>query len=157
MMTLAQEWLMRVIGAALLMAAVSVLTPRGAVRRIALLCCAVIFLLSVLRPLLGGELPKLRSSFSLREELLRQTEEFQRSNFEAWETLIERELLSYIETKAAELHCDCSVSLRLSRDADGIPVPEEVTLTAAEENDALAACISQELGIDRERIRWRIT
>lgn len=157
MMTLVREWLMHVIGASLLMAAVSVLTPRGAVRRIALLCCAVIFLMSVLRPLLGGELPALQSVSSLKEDVARQTEEFQQSNLEAWETLIERELLSYIETKAAELHCDCSVSLRLSRDTDGVPVPEEVTLTAAEENEALTVWLIQELGIDRERIQWRIT
>lgn len=156
MMELVREWLLRMVGAALLTAAVSALTPKGAVRRVALLCCAVILLLAVLCPLTGESLPALPQFSSLGKAVERQKEEYQQSNLRAWESLIEEELISYIEAKAAELHCPCAVALRLGTDEEGLPFPEEVTLTAEEENDALTQLLMEELGLARERIRWRI-
>lgn len=156
MMDFVREWLLRMVGAVMLTAAVSALTPKGAVRRVALLCCAVILLLAVLCPLAGGALPALPPVSSLGEAAERQKEEYEQRNRLAWETLIEEELISYIEAKAAELHCSCAVTLRLGTDEEGLPFPEEVTLTAAEENHALTQLLMEELGLARERIRWRI-
>lgn len=156
MMDFVREWLLRMVGAALLTAAVSALTPKGAVRRVALLCCAVILLLAVLCPLTGEALPALPPASLLGEAVERQREEYQQSNLRAWESLIEEELISYIEAKAAELHCSCSVTLRLGTDEEGLPFPEEVTLKAEEENHTLTQLLMEELGLARERIRWRI-
>lgn len=155
MMEALREWLLQLLGATLLMAAVSALTPQNAARRIALLCCSVILLLSVLRPLLGGELPALGRIVSLEEELARQRESYQQENREQWESLIEAQLRTYIESKAAELQCPCGAEVRVEADGDGGYLLREVILTAAEENEALQSALARELDIPPERIRWR--
>lgn len=155
MMDFLQEWIIRIVGAAFLMAAASVLTPRGAVKRIELLCCAVILLLAVLQPLLGNDLPELPEAQRIEESIRQQREEFQKSGRAEWEALIEEELVSYIESKAKELGVDCSVSVRLAEGENGIPFPDAVELTAEERHEGLQRYIEQELGVAAERIRWR--
>lgn len=155
MMEALREWLLQLLGATLLMAAVSALTPQNAARRIALLCCSVTLLLSVLRPLLGGELPALGQIASLEEALARQRESYQQENREQWESLIEAQLRTYIEGKAAELQCPCGAEVRVEADGDGGYLLREVILTAAEENGTLRDALARELGIPPERIRWR--
>ncbi len=157
MMDVLREWLVRIVGAAFLMAAASVLTPKGAVKRIELLCCAVILMLAVLQPFSGGELPELPELARIGEQIHERENDYREEGLEEWETLIAEELVSYIETKAAELHVDCVVAVRIGTDENGIPFPEEIELTAAEENAALQRTLQQELGIAAERIRWRIT
>ena len=157
MMELLREWLVRIVGAAFLMTAASVLTPKGAIKRIELLCCSVILLLSVLQPFSGEELPKLPELSCVKEQIRQQEDEFRENGQETWESLIAEELVSYIETKAAELQFDCVVSVRMSADESGIPFPEAVEITAAEENGTLQRYLQQEIGIAEERIRWRIT
>ena len=157
MMEILREWLVRIVGAAFLMTAASILTPKGAVKRIELLCCAVILLLSVLQPFYGRKLPQLPELSRLEERIRQQADEFREDGREEWESLIAEELVSYIETKAAELQFDCAVSVRMDTDENGIPFLEEVEITAEEENGALQRHLQQELGIAEERIRWRIT
>lgn len=155
MMDMLREWLVRLIGAAFLMTMASVLTPKGAVKRIELLCCAVILLLAALEPVWGG-MPDIPELASLQEEIRRQTEEFRENGYREREVLIEEELVSYIETKAAELQFDCAVTVRVKTDGRGIPYPEEVEIRSAEKNGALSQYL-RELGIAEKRIRWRIT
>lgn len=155
MMEALREWLLQLLGATLLMAAVSVLTPQNAARRIALLCCSVILLLAVLRPLLGGELPALGQLASLEEELARQRESYQQETNEQWESLIEAQLRTYIEDKAAELQCPCGAEVRVEADGNGGYLLREVILTGAKENGTLRDALARELGIPPERIRWR--
>ena len=157
MMDVLREWMVRIVGAAFLMTAVSVLTPKGAVKRIELLCCSVILMLAVLHPFTGGELPEIPELSRVGEKIRLRTDEFRKTGQESWESLIEEELVSYIETKAAELCFDCEVSVKVSTDEEGLLFAEEVELTAAQENAALQQYLRQELGIAEERIRWRIT
>ncbi len=152
-----REWLVRIVGAAFLMTAASVLTPKGAVKRIELLCCAVILMLAVLQPFSGGELPELPELSQIGERLREQEDDLRKTGREQWGSLIAEELVSYIETKAAELQFSCTVEVRMATDGSGVPYPEEVELTAAEENPVLQQYLQQELGLAAERIRWRIT
>lgn len=156
MLAFLREWLQQILGAALLLAAVSVLTPPCAARRIALLCGSAIFLLALLRPLTGGELPKLAALPELTQSIAQQKERYEGDNLQQWASLIEEETRTYIEGKAAELDFPCAVAVRAEAQGDRI-VLREVTLTAEEENAALAACITGELGLAAEQIRWRIT
>lgn len=156
MLAFLREWLQQILGAALLLAAVSVLTPQSAARRIALLCGSAIFLLALLRPLTGGELPQLAALPELTQSIAQQKERYEGDNLQQWTSLIEEETRTYIEGKAAELDFPCAVAVRAGAEGDRI-VLREVTLTAAEEDPALAACITEELGITEGQIRWRIT
>ncbi len=156
MMEFLREWIVHIVGASFLMAAASVLTPKGAVKRIELLCCAVILLLAVLQPLIGGTLPELPQARRIEESIREQREEFRKSGQEEWEALIEEEFVSYIESKAKEMGVDCRASVRLAADENGIPFADEVELTAAEVHAGLQRCIEQELGVAAERIRWRL-
>ena len=118
---------------------------------------STLLLLAVLQPLFGGELPPLPEAGRIEERIRQKTEELEEHRRQEWETLIEEELVSYIETKAAELGCSCDVVLRFGADGDGLPLPEEVEITAEERNEELHRFVRQELGIADERIRWRIT
>lgn len=156
MLAFLREWLQQILGAALLLAAVSVLTPPCAARRIALLCGSAIFLLALLRPLTGGELPQLAALPELTQSIAQQKERYEGDNLQQWASLIEEETRTYIEGKAAELDFPCTVAVRAEAQGDRI-VLREVTVTAAEENPTLAACLTGELGLTAEQIRWRIT
>lgn len=156
MLAFLREWLQPILGAALLLAAVSVLTPPCAARRIALLCGSAIFLLVLVRPLTGGKLPPLTALPELARSVEEQKERYESDNLRQWTSLIERETRTYIEGKAAELDFPCAVAVRAEAEDGGLAL-REVTITAAEEDPALAAYITEELGIAEEQIRWRIT
>lgn len=156
MLAFLREWLQQILGAAVLLAAVSVLTPQCAARRIALLCGSAIFLLALVRPLTGGELPQLAVLPELAQSIEERKESYENDNLQQWATLIEQETRTYIESKAAELDFPCDVTVRAEAEGDQL-VLREVTLTAAEKNAALTACLTGELGLAEEQIRWRIT
>ena len=156
MMDVLREWLLRIVGSAFLMTAVSVLTPKGAVKRIELLCCSVILMLAVLHPFTGGELPEIPELSHVGEKIRHRTDEFRKTGQESWESLIEEELVSYIETRAAEEGISCAVDISFEINDDGVPLPVAVELTAPQRSEEVHRSVREDLGIAEENIRWRI-
>ncbi|MGM9618712.1 MAG: hypothetical protein ACI3W8_02580 [Oscillospiraceae bacterium] len=151
-------WVVRVICTAFLMAVAAALTPRGAVKRIALFCCSLLLLLAVFRPLLGEAPLRAAEEFSYwQDDILSRTEALEEENQKTWEALIEEELASYIEAKAEGLAFPCEVAVTVETGEDGVPRPRRVEITAAGKNEALGRFLREELGLAQEDILWRET
>ena len=156
MMSAVTVWLRQVIAAAFFSAAVAALLPKGAVKRIAMLTCSVLLLMTLFRPFAGQERAWLRSMDDIRDEILSAAEDLTQENREAWAGLIEQELVSYIETRAAEAGAPCTVSITLAVNDEGVPLPVAAELTAPRRSEEVHRCVREELGIAEENIRWRI-
>ena len=146
-------WLRQVIAAAFFSAAVAALIPKGVVKRIAMLACSMLLLLTLFRPFVGQERdPGLEE---IREKILCAAEDLEEENREVWAGLIEEELVSYIETKAREAGVSCGVNIRFETNEDGVPLPVAAELTAPQRSEEIHRCVREELGIAEENIRWR--
>ena len=156
MMNAVTLWLRQVIAAAFFSAAVAALLPKGSVKRIAMLGCSVLLLMVLFRPFTGQENEWGQSLSGLREEILRTTENFEEENLEAWTGLIEQELVSYIETRAAEAGVSCEVNITFETNGDGVPLPIAVELTAPQRSEEVHRCVRESLGVAEENIRWRL-
>ena len=157
MMELVTLWLRQVIAAAFFSAAVAALIPAGAIKRIAMLGCSLLLLMTLFRPLAG------RNGLQRIDGMLRDIEteiqsaaaDYEEENREAWAALIEQELVSYIETRAKAAGLSCEVSVTLEETTEGIPLPASVELMGAERNEKLHRALQEELGLTEEQIRWR--
>lgn len=158
MMEVLTLWLRQVVAAAFFSAAMAALIPAGVSKRIAMLCCSLLLLTVLFRPLLGEiDLSRLDRSWQAQEqEILDASQQLQQSNRERWETLIAEELVSYIETRAAQEGIHCTVRVTLDEGEDGVPRPCRIELTASQRSETLHRCIREDLGMTEEQIQWRI-
>ena len=156
MMDAVTLWLRQVIAAAFFSAAVAALLPKGSVKRIAALFCAVLLLLTLFRPMIGQETAWKRSMENIKEEIASAAVDLEEENREAWERLIEEELVSYIETRAAEVGITCAADISFEINDYGVPLPVAVELTASQRSEEVHRSVREDLGIAEENIRWRI-
>ena len=148
-------WLRQVMATAFFAAALMALVPSGAVKRLATLCCTLLFLLALFRPFLGNGEKRLEDSFAAMEAMiLAETESLQWENQELGAVLIEEELVSYIEATAAEEGISCTARVTLSPDENGVPLPVSVDLTSKSCDDGFRKRLAVELGVAMEQIRW---
>ena len=156
MMAAVALWLRQVMATAFFTAALMALVPSGAVKRVMLLCCTLLFLLALFRPFLGSGEKRLEESFAAMEAvILAETEVLQGENQEVWAALIEEELVSYIEATAAEEGISCTARVSLSPDENGVPLPVSVDLISECRDDGFRKHLAAELGVAAEQIQWR--
>ena len=135
------------------------LTPRGGIRRLTSLCCALLMLLSLLRSLDGaddialtGELARYRAMGEmLAADASEKSEKMNRR-------MMEEECRICIEEHAQELGLQIKVTeLRLRWDDGGFWVPESVTILGRGEESrekALQEWLEAELGIKKADQEW---
>lgn len=153
-----KQWLMGVIAAAILCTIAQDLSPRGSVKQVGRLVCAMVLLCAVLSPVktldvaAGGQwLTDYRAALAdSRAALAEQGEEIQMA-------VIAEKYRAYIESKGAQLGLDCRARVDC-REEGGICVPDRVEVTgdlSQGDWDGLSRCLEEELGVPPERQSFR--
>ena len=139
-----KQWLMGVIAAAILCTIAQDLSPRGSVKQVGRLVCAMVLLCAVLSPIkmldvaAGGQwLTDYRAALAdSRAALAEQGEEIQMA-------VIAEKYRAYIESKGAQLGLKCQDRVQVTGDL------------AQGDWDGLSRCLEEELGVPPERQSFR--
>ncbi len=152
-----RNWLITVIAAAFLIAAVQSLVPEGNLRRITSLVGGLVLLLTLIQPMLRTDLGKVDIDYGrFAREIENRRDELQQSENTALSELIAEKTEAYILDKAKELGLSCTVRVTTEPGEDGTPVPSAATLSGGK-SEALADYMEQELGIPKVRQIWNET
>lgn len=154
MIEIVRQWLTGVTCAALIAALADGLMPKGAVKQVGKLVCALVLLCAVLRPVLTLRVPDVIQGLNAA---LGQTEQ-QQARLEQHsgamlKTLIERESAAYIVDKAAQLGLVCQAQVTCEVGEAGTWLPHWVRITGqmgAQQQAQLTMAIQSELGIAPE-------
>ena len=148
-MTLFRTWLFGIVAAAMALALLYALVPKGALLTVAMCTGGLIMLLVV-------DLNGLQVGYEEWERTIQQqTDDYTAANQQEMEVIIQQETVAYISEKAAELGLTCSPEVTCQLQ-DGVPFPVEVTMDIPK-NAALSRIIAADLGIDEAHQRWRET
>lgn len=149
-----RSWLLSVMSAALILALIYALVPKGTIRTIAQFTGGLILVLVTLQPLLQLDPGSWKLQYREYEtQIDEQIDTYRKDYQEELRTIIEEETAAYISGKGLELGIQCRpvVTTKLR---DDIPYPAEVTLDT-EWNEALSRYITQELDIPAENQHWQ--
>lgn len=153
MIEVVQKWLTGVICAALMTAIADGLMPKGAVRQVGKLVCALVLLCALLRPMMNVGLADVEREFhGAAGKTQQQTMPEQQSSI-MMKTLIEQHCAAYILDKAARIGLDCQVRVECQAAQGGIWLPRSVCITGQmdkEQQDELSTLIRDDLGIAPE-------
>ena len=154
MIELVRQWLIGVICAALITALADGLMPKGAVRQVGKLVCALVLLFGLLRPVLILELPDMSRKFDAAAgQMEQQRAQLEQRSGTMLKTLIESQSEAYIVDKAAQIGLDCQVRVECRAGEEGTWLPQSVCVTGqmdADQQAELTAAIQQEFGIAPE-------
>jgi hypothetical protein len=157
-MELLRTWLLPVAGAALLVAAADSLCPQGPVKGTVRLVGGLVLLTVVLGPLAGGiTLDGTDLLADYRAQAAETTAQAEQAYERQMETLIAEETAAYIVDKAAQLGAACQAEVWCETGGDGVPLPAGVVVTGAltaEQWEELTRSLAEELGLDREDLRY---
>ncbi len=153
-----KTWLMRVIAAAILCTIAQDLSPKGSVKQVGRLVCAMVLLCVVLSPVktldmaAGSQwLTNYRATLAdSRAALAEQGEEIQMA-------VIGEKYRAYIEDKGAQLGLNCQAQVDCREEGE-IYVPDRVQVTgdlSQGDWDGLRRCREEELGVPPERQEFR--
>ena len=149
-----RSWLLSVMSAALILALIYALVPKGTIRTIAQFTGGLILVLVTLQPLLQLDPGSWKLQYREYEtQIDEQIDTYRKDYQEELRTIIEEETAAYISGKGLELGIQCRpvVTTKLR---DDIPYPAEVTLDT-DWNEALSRYITQELDIPAENQHWQ--
>lgn len=154
MIELVRQWLTGVICAALITALADGLMPKGAVKQVGKLVCALVLLCAVLCPILTLDLPNVPINFDLAAgQTEQQRVQLEQRSGTMLKTLIERQSAAYIVDKAARMGLNCHVQVVCRAGEGGTWLPQSVYITGemdAGKQAELAAAIHTEFGIAPE-------
>ena len=152
-MELVRQWLIGITCAALVAALSDSLMPKGAIRQVGKLVCALVLLCALLRPVLGMALPIELGNPGIITESMQQRTMLEERSGQILKTLIERESAAYIVDKAAGLGLLCRAQVTCVAGEGGTWVPHRAYITGCLEQAGqvkLSAAIQSELGIAPE-------
>lgn len=158
MMQSIQRYLFSLVCAALLCALALSLLPKGAVRRVVGIGCALLLAVAALSPLAALDAQSIASALSR----VRMDAEAARTGVTVQNralvcAIIKQKTEAYILDKAAQLGLDIRAEVTVT-DSGAYPFPSAVTLTgyaAPQQKQALSQCIAEELAIGEEAQTWR--
>ena len=155
MIEIIRQWLTGVTCAALMAALADGLMPKGPVKQVGKLVCALVLLCAVLRPVLtlrvSGPGEFLDATWGQADVQRTRLEQHSGSLLK---TLIERESAAYIVDKAANLGAVCQAQVECESGEGGVWLPSSARITGQLDNGQrgeLTAAIQNELGIVPER------
>ncbi len=155
-MELVRQWLLSVTCAALMAALADGLMPKGAVKQVGKLVCALVLLCAVLRPVLSVQLPDTGQLLSgVRGKVEDSRAGLEQDSEQMLKTLIERECGAYIVDKAAMLGAVCRAQVECKADATGVWKPDRAYVAGLLDNGQrkeLTALVHSELGISPEGV-----
>ena len=151
-----KSWLFAIMAAAICLAILDALVPKGAIRSIAKMTGGLVMFLVVLRPLTGGELPEVRWEYdSCRQNVDEQIDTYRQGYLQEMEAIIEERTGAYISEKAEQMGIICAVRVETELE-NGVPVPSSVTLSVPKDG-AFSLWIEREIGIGEARQYWEGT
>ena len=155
MIELIRSWILGLVGAAVVCAVATELTPRGPVKSVVRCVCGAVMAAALLAPLLELDYPDYALHLArYRTSAAEVTAEAKEISGALNRRVIEDTLEAYILDKAQTLGAALSgadVTVRWSTEGVWYPVAVELR---GQENAALSAWIEAELGIPREEQRW---
>lgn len=155
-MELVRQWLLGATCASLMAALAEGLMPKGPVRQVGRLVCALVILCAVLRPVLGLDVPDAgRMLADLRGEVADSRMRLEQDSGQMLKTLIERESGAYIVDKAAELGAECQAQVECVLGDGGVWLPDRARVIgplSGEQRQRLTAQIHSGLGISPDRL-----
>lgn len=134
------------VGAALLL-----LVPEGAGRRVLALGIGAAVTVCVLSPLQGLQGEEVLRRLRIYAENFSQREEEEEKSMQ--KEILCDQIAAYIETRAKELSIPCTAEVELAADGDSFRVAWVTLQTKAEDPSALVTATAAELGLSEENIR----
>lgn len=151
MIELVKLWLLRVTAASLIAALADSLMPKGPVRQVGRLVCALVVLWAVVSPALELDMPGLdQAAGQLREQTGQRRQSLEQESGRMLKILIQRECSAYIVDKAEELGAVCTAQVTCAPGEGGIWLPQQAQITGEltqEQRDRLEQLIQTELGV----------
>ena len=152
-MELIRTWVLAITASAMIIAGAEALMPEGAVKKVGKLTGGLILMLALLQPLVSLDYGALWESAEALPAGAISQQRLAQETLDPMKGIIEEELAAYIVDKGRSLGLSCRAQVACETGEEGIPVPQKVTVTGPfgeSQKDALAAYISEELGIPRE-------
>lgn len=149
-----RTWLMGVMSAALILAILYSLIPKGAMRSIAQFTGGLVLILAILQPLLRLDPADWKLQYTEYEtQIDEQIAVYQKDRQDELCAIIEEKTAAYISDKGAALGLSCHpvVTAQLR---DNIPYPAEVTMDIPLDAE-LSRHIAQELDISAAHQHWQ--
>ena len=153
-MTFLRQWLLGIVGCALLVSFCEQLTPSGALKKLVRFTGGLLLIISILQPATRLDLDVLPLDPDAYREAMTQVQltlEDEREG--ALADGIAARTGAYIEDKAAQLGLTVCAVVE-TESVSGTPLPVSVTLYGTE-NAALADYIAAQLGIAKEKQVWK--
>ena len=148
-----RSWLFAIMAAAICLAILDALVPKGTIRRIAKMSGGLVMFLVVLRPLTGGELPEVLWKYDdYRQDVDEQIDMYRQGYLQEMEAIIEERTGAYISEKAEQMGIVCRIREE-TETVNDVPVPASVALSIPKD-DALSLWIEREIGIAEEKQYW---
>lgn len=152
-MNLIRTWLTQVTCAALLAAAADGLMPKGPVKKVGMLACAMVILCTLIRPVIhwSASLPEVTAGVVQERNQIRQ-EQLKQDSGVILKTLIEQQIGAYILDKAAGLGVICQVDV-VCQQRDEVWLPQSVYIAGTMEQtqrQVLTDAIQRDLGVPPE-------
>lgn len=151
-----KQWLMGIVGAALLASLAEMLCPAGRVKPVLRLVCALVCALAVAEPLMELDMEDLSIGLaSYRRQAQQITESEEEAAKMVQRTYIQDECAAYILTQAEALGLSVPSAAVTAHwdEGEALWYPWEARMDCAY-SPALAAAVEEGLGIPEERQRW---
>lgn len=139
-----REWLLSVLGAAMVLALLLSAMPKGSVRQIGSLAAGMVLFLVILRPVL--ELVPDKIMDALEEQYIQASaypDGLETANESYLESIMSQRCEEYIISQAGAMGCRVKASVKCSW-RDGYPIPSAVTI-CGDLNDAVRAALEQDM------------
>lgn len=153
-----RQWLTGVTCAALIAALADGIMPKGAVKQVGKLVCALILLCAVLRPVLRLNVQDFTVGIgTVMGDFQQQHTRLEQTSGAMLKTLIERESAAYIVDKAAQLGLTCQAQVTCVAGDGGTWLPQSAYVTGQlerEQRNKLTTAIHAELGIAPEYLTY---
>lgn len=155
MINMLHRWLLGVVLTSFAVGMAQRSVPRGREQAWVRLIGGLLLTLSLLKPLgdISGE-STVVSVGAWRESVQSETENYRKLYQKELAAIIAEKLETYIWDKAVELGLEGEVSVSVSEQSSGIPLPETVSIGASFD-PALAAWLEEVVGIPAEKQIWQ--
>ncbi len=149
-----RSWLIGVMSAALILAMIYALVPKGTIRTIAQFTCGLILTLAILQPIVQWDPDSLKVQYEeYATQIDEQIDTYKADRQKELRAIIEEETAAYISDKGLSLGIDCHPVVKTQL-RDEVPYPNEVTLDT-DWNKDLSDYITQELDISPQNQYWQ--
>jgi len=155
MIALVKLWLLRVTAASLIAALADSLMPKGPVRQVGRLVCALVVLWAVVSPALELDMPRPDQALGqLQDQTGQLRQDLEEESGAMLKKLIERESGAYIVDKAEDLGAQCTARVICASGEGGVWLPWQAEITGEltqQQREQLEELIHTELGIPPQR------